>query len=228
MAQASGLQIWSREVTCDTRARQAVRTHRRHRDRNDDDAPLGRTHAIARDGHAEAAADADLWFVTREGMAKLADIEHDPHINLAYYKDRTKEWVSVSGVASISRDRQKIHELYAPIGRSIFPRRAIPVTDQGRSADGAHRRGRACGRLPRGQQASACRPVRAGEGLGDGRDAGRGRDSPRPQVNRYRLRGRFGTNARKRRGLSTVIRRRTSSPAPTAFNLGRKAVSVLP
>ena len=26
------------------------------------------------------ASGADLWFVTREGMAKLADIEHDPHI----------------------------------------------------------------------------------------------------------------------------------------------------
>jgi hypothetical protein len=31
----------------------------------------------------------------------------------AYYKDRTREWVSVSGLATISRDRERIRELYA-------------------------------------------------------------------------------------------------------------------
>ena len=72
------------------------------------------------------AAGADLWFVTREGMAKLADIEQDPHINLAYYKDRTREWVSVSGIASISRDRQKIHELYATDWKIYFPEEGDP------------------------------------------------------------------------------------------------------
>jgi general stress protein 26 len=54
-------------------------------------------------------------------MPKLADIEHDPHINLSYYKDRTKEWVSVSGLATISRDRRKIHELYATDWKAYFP-----------------------------------------------------------------------------------------------------------
>ena len=86
------------------------------------------------DGHLQSramatqkpAAGADLWFVTREGMAKLTDIEHDPHINLAYYKDRTREWVSVSGVASISHDRQKIHELYATDWKIYFPEEGDP------------------------------------------------------------------------------------------------------
>ena len=81
------------------------------------------------DGHMQSramatqkrAAGADLWFVTREGMAKLADIEQDPHINLAYYKDRTREWISVSGLATISHDRQKIRELYAPDWKMWFP-----------------------------------------------------------------------------------------------------------
>ena len=59
------------------------------------------------------APGADLWFVTLEGSPKLADLEHDPHVNLAYYKDRTREWVSVAGQASISRDRRIIHQLYA-------------------------------------------------------------------------------------------------------------------
>src|SRR3954467_13681610 len=73
------------------------------------------------DGHLESRAmatqkraeGADLWFVTAEGAGKLRDLEHDPHVNLSFYKDGTREWVSVSGIASISRDRAKIRELYA-------------------------------------------------------------------------------------------------------------------
>lgn len=59
------------------------------------------------------AAGADLWFVCADGTQKLSDLQADPHVNLSYYKDRTREWISVSGIATISRDRQKIHELYA-------------------------------------------------------------------------------------------------------------------
>ena len=51
------------------------------------------------------AAGADLWFVTLEDTGKLDEIAFDPHVNLSYYKDRTREWVSVSGIATISRDR---------------------------------------------------------------------------------------------------------------------------
>jgi hypothetical protein len=42
----------------------------------------------------------------------------------------------------------------------------------------------------------------------------------------YTLRLTFGTKARKRRGLSFVICRRTSSLAPAFFILGTKTVSV--
>jgi general stress protein 26 len=74
------------------------------------------------DGHLESRAmatqkraqGADLWFVSAEGTAKVRDLESDPHVNLAYYKDRTREWVSVSGLATLSRDRDKIRELYEP------------------------------------------------------------------------------------------------------------------
>lgn len=50
------------------------------------------------------AAGADLWFVTSESSDKLQEIAHDPHVNLAYYKDRTREWISASGIAAPSRD----------------------------------------------------------------------------------------------------------------------------
>jgi general stress protein 26 len=80
------------------------------------------------DGHLQSRAmatqrradGADLWFVTTDGTTKLNDLAADPHVNLAYYKDRTREWVSVSGLASVSRDRRKIHELYAPDWKAWF------------------------------------------------------------------------------------------------------------
>lgn len=87
-----------------------------------------RSRAMANQKHA---AGADLWFVCKEGTAKLADIENDPHVNLSYYRDGNREWVSVSGTAVISRDRAKIHELYAPDWKMWFdddgdPRHGTP------------------------------------------------------------------------------------------------------
>ena len=64
--------------------------------------------------------DADLWFVTEIGSDKIDDIKHDPNVNLGYYDDGTKEWVSVSGTATVTQDRAKIHELYKPDWRAWF------------------------------------------------------------------------------------------------------------
>jgi general stress protein 26 len=86
------------------------------------------------DGHLESRAmatqkraeGADLWFVTLDGSHKLRDLEDDPHVNLSYYKDRTREWVSVSGIARIVRDREKIHELYAADWKMWFDEEGDP------------------------------------------------------------------------------------------------------
>ena len=86
------------------------------------------------DGHLQSRAmatqrralGADLWFVTLDNSAKLAEIAFDPHVNVSYYKDRTREWVSVSGIAAISRDREKIRELWAPDWEMWFPKGEDP------------------------------------------------------------------------------------------------------
>jgi general stress protein 26 len=51
---------------------------------------------------------------------KLDEIRADGQVNLAYFKDRTKEWVSVSGRARVVDDRAKIRELYQPDWRAWF------------------------------------------------------------------------------------------------------------
>jgi hypothetical protein len=45
---------------------------------------------------------------------KLSHQAQNSHFNLAYYRRSSREWISVSGIATISRDRTKICELYAP------------------------------------------------------------------------------------------------------------------
>lgn len=71
----------------------------------------------------------DLWFVTNAETAKIDELETDPHVNLAYYKNGTYEFVSVSGIARLSRDPQRIRELYSPDWRAWFG-------DEGGARDG--------------------------------------------------------------------------------------------
>ena len=66
------------------------------------------------------APGADLWFVTSDDTCKVEELESEPYVNLAYYKDRTREWISVSGIATLSRDRETIRQLYAPDWKAWF------------------------------------------------------------------------------------------------------------
>ena len=72
-------------------------------------------HLVSRPMATQTQAEgADFWFVTDIESHKLDELELDPHVNLSYYRDRTREWVSVSGTGYVSRDRKAIHALYRP------------------------------------------------------------------------------------------------------------------
>ena len=79
--------------------------------------------AMANQKHAPGA---DLWFVTSESTHKLDELANDPHVNLAYYQDRTREWISVAGIARTSRDLATIKQLYAPDWKIWFPDEGDP------------------------------------------------------------------------------------------------------
>ncbi|CAN5654514.1 hypothetical protein BH23ACI1_BH23ACI1_23580 [soil metagenome] len=82
-----------------------------------------RSRAMATQKRADGA---DLWFVSLDDTPKLLDLQNDPHVNVSYYKDRTREWISISGTATITRDRHKIHELYASDWAVWFPEEGDP------------------------------------------------------------------------------------------------------
>ena len=54
----------------------------------------------------------DLWFVTNIETHKLDELTLDPHVNCSYYNNRTHEWVSVAGLAHVSKNRNKVRQLY--------------------------------------------------------------------------------------------------------------------
>ena len=64
---------------------------------------------------------ADLWFVTDIETHKIDELQDDPNVNVSYYRDRTREWISVSGTARISQDRQLIRELHDRSWKVWFP-----------------------------------------------------------------------------------------------------------
>jgi general stress protein 26 len=85
---------------------------------------------VSRPMATQARADgADLWFVTSRDTDKLEEIAFDPQVNLAYYKDGSTEWISVSGTAKTSTDRGKIRELHRADWEIYFP-------DEGGEKDG--------------------------------------------------------------------------------------------
>jgi general stress protein 26 len=63
-----------------------------------------------------------LWFFTERDSAKIDEVQQDRHINLGYSKPDDNLYVSISGIASIVNDREKIKELWREPLRSWFPK----------------------------------------------------------------------------------------------------------
>jgi general stress protein 26 len=78
-------------------------------------------HLVSRPMAVQAPAPgADFWFVTARDSEKVKELRADPHVNLAFYKDRTREWVSVSGTSVLTDDRATIEKLHRPDWRVWF------------------------------------------------------------------------------------------------------------
>ena len=78
----------------------------------------------------ERVTGTDLWFVTDFSSNKLDELQTDPHVNLAYYNNKSREWVSVAGTATVTQDRNLIKELYKPDWKAWFG-------DEGGERDGS-------------------------------------------------------------------------------------------
>ncbi len=70
----------------------------------------------------EAEFDGSLWFFTSTDTHKTDEIEKDNRVNVAYASPADNTYVSVSGTASLVKDKEKIEELWNPILKAWFPK----------------------------------------------------------------------------------------------------------
>lgn len=68
----------------------------------------------------ETNFDGTLWFLTRQHSGKVDEIRHDAEVNLTY-ADQKHSFVTISGRASVSKDRAKIDELWNASYKAWFP-----------------------------------------------------------------------------------------------------------
>lgn len=65
--------------------------------------------------------DGDLWFFTAAGSAKVQETRRSDEVNVSFASFDKQRYVSVSGRASLVRDRSKIEELWNPLFKAWFP-----------------------------------------------------------------------------------------------------------
>jgi general stress protein 26 len=70
----------------------------------------------------EVEFDGTLWFFTSDKTHKVEEIEKDNRVNASYAEPKDNVYVSVSGTASIVRDKAKMEELWNPILKAWFPK----------------------------------------------------------------------------------------------------------
>jgi general stress protein 26 len=75
----------------------------------DDDGGL---HARPMSNNGEVEFDGDVWFFSDADSRKVREIEAEPRVELSYADPKTYRFISMSGEASIVRDRAKKRELW--------------------------------------------------------------------------------------------------------------------
>lgn len=66
--------------------------------------------------------DGTLWFFTRASSHKVAELESEHRVNLAFAHPGKQDYVSVSGRASLVRDRAAIDQHWSEAVRVWFPK----------------------------------------------------------------------------------------------------------
>ena len=69
----------------------------------------------------EAEFDGDVWFFTSDDSSKVQDIRSNPRVGVIYAEPAKQEYITLSGDAEISYDRDKMKELWNPLYKAWFP-----------------------------------------------------------------------------------------------------------
>jgi len=69
----------------------------------------------------EKEFDGNLWFFTQDNSPKADEIQREHEVNLSFSKPEDNRYVSVSGRATISHDKNLMKELWNPAYKAWFP-----------------------------------------------------------------------------------------------------------
>ena len=69
---------------------------------------------------ADAEEDGTLWFMTQRQSGKVQEITRDDHVNVAMQS--STKFVSISGLAEMVEDRQKVDQLWNEAWKVWFPK----------------------------------------------------------------------------------------------------------
>lgn len=72
-------------------------------------------------GTREVDEEGYLWFFTSDESGKLVDIIEHPHVNVSYSSPDKNTYLSISGVAELVSDKEKMEELYSPVIKAWYP-----------------------------------------------------------------------------------------------------------
>ncbi|MDZ8053370.1 MAG: pyridoxamine 5'-phosphate oxidase family protein [Aulosira sp. ZfuVER01] len=84
----------------------------------DDDNSL---HSRPMDKTSEIQPDGTLWFFTNASTHKVFEIEHRQHVNLSFTSPDKQRYISISGIAELVKDQNKMQELWKPKLKAWFP-----------------------------------------------------------------------------------------------------------
>jgi len=66
-------------------------------------------------------SDGELWFFTGAETAKTEEIRANAHVNVSYSSPRDNRYVSVSGMAAVVHDHQRVKALLSQLDEGWFP-----------------------------------------------------------------------------------------------------------
>jgi len=81
----------------------------------------GDMHSRPMSANGEIDANGDLWFFTGASSHKVSEVSKSPNVNVSFADPKNQHYVSISGAATLVRDRKKIDELWKPEFKMWFP-----------------------------------------------------------------------------------------------------------
>lgn len=81
----------------------------------------GDLHSRPMSANGEIDPNGDIWFFTGVSSHKVGEVGRSPKVNVSFADPKNQHYVSITGVAELVRDRQKIAELWKPEFTMWFP-----------------------------------------------------------------------------------------------------------